>query len=36
VLLGGVAASVVLAITVGFLATWRLLGAKPLPVLRRE
>jgi putative ABC transport system permease protein len=35
-LLGGVAASVVLAITVGFVATWRLLGAKPLPVLRRE
>ena len=35
-LLAGVAASVVLAIAVGFLATWRLLGAKPLAVLRRE
>jgi putative ABC transport system permease protein len=35
-LLAGVTASVVLAITVGFLATWRLLGEKPLPVLRRE
>jgi putative ABC transport system permease protein len=35
-LLAGVAASVVLAIAVGFLATWRLLGEKPLPVLRRE
>jgi putative ABC transport system permease protein len=35
-LLAGVVASVVLAIAVGFLATWRLLGEKPLPVLRRE
>ena len=35
-LLAGVVASVVLAIAVGFLATWRLLGQKPLPVLRRE
>jgi len=25
-----------LAVAVGFLATYRLLGAKPLPVLRRE
>jgi len=35
-LLAGVTASVGLAIAVGFLATWRLLGEKPLPVLRRE
>jgi putative ABC transport system permease protein len=35
-LLAGMTASVVLAIAVGFLATWRLLGEKPLPVLRRE
>jgi len=35
-LLAGVVASVGLAIAVGFLATWRLLGEKPLPVLRRE
>ena len=35
-LAAGVAATVVLAVTVGFLATWRLLGQKPLPVLRRE
>ena len=35
-LLAGVVASVVLAVAVGFLATWRLLGEKPLPVLRRE
>ncbi len=35
-LVAGVAASVVLAVAVGFLATWRLLGEKPLPVLRRE
>jgi putative ABC transport system permease protein len=32
----GVAATVVLALAVGFLATFRLLGHKPLPVLRRE
>jgi putative ABC transport system permease protein len=36
VLLAGVAASVALAIAVGFLVTFRLLGQKPLPVLRRE
>ena len=36
VLLVGVAASVTLAIAVGFLVTFRLLGQKPLPVLRRE
>jgi len=35
-LLAGVLASVVLAVAVGFLATWRVLGEKPLPVLRRE
>jgi putative ABC transport system permease protein len=35
-LLSGVAASTVLAIAVGFLATWRLLGERPLPVLRRD
>lgn len=35
-LLTGVAASTVLAIAVGFLATWRLLGERPLPVLRRD
>jgi putative ABC transport system permease protein len=32
----GVAATPVLALAVGFLATFRLLGQKPLPVLRRE
>jgi putative ABC transport system permease protein len=32
----GVAATVVLALGVGFLTTFRLLGEKPLPVLRRE
>jgi len=36
VLLVGFAASVTLAIAVGFLVTFRLLGQKPLPVLRRE
>jgi putative ABC transport system permease protein len=36
VLLVGIAASAVLAIGVGFLVTFRLLGHKPLPVLRRE
>jgi putative ABC transport system permease protein len=35
-MLAGVATSVVLAVGVGFLATFRLLGQKPLPVLRRE
>jgi len=35
-MLAGVAATVALAIAVGFLATFRLLGEKPLPVLRRE
>ena len=32
----GVAATPALALAVGFLATFRLLGQKPLPVLRRE
>jgi putative ABC transport system permease protein len=32
----GVALTVALSVTIGFLATFRLLGAKPLPVLRRE
>jgi putative ABC transport system permease protein len=32
----GVVATIVLSVAVGFLATWRLLGQKPLPVLRRE
>ena len=32
----GVALTVALSVAVGFLATFRLLGAKPLPVLRRE
>jgi putative ABC transport system permease protein len=32
----GVAATAALALAVGFLATFRLLGQKPLPVLRRE
>jgi putative ABC transport system permease protein len=36
VLVVGVASSAALAIAVGFLVTFRLLGAKPLPVLRRE
>ena len=31
-----VAATVALALAVGFLSTFRLLGHKPLPVLRRE
>jgi putative ABC transport system permease protein len=35
-LLAGVGATVALAVAVGFLATFRLLGAKPLPVLRDE
>jgi putative ABC transport system permease protein len=35
-LLAGVAVTVVLSVAVGFLTTWRLLGQKPLPVLRRE
>ena len=35
-LLAGVALTIVLSVLVGFLATWRLLGQKPLPVLRRE
>jgi putative ABC transport system permease protein len=35
-LLGGLAVATVLALSVGFLATFRLLGQKPLPVLRRE
>jgi putative ABC transport system permease protein len=32
----GVAMTIVLAVAVGFLVSWRLLGQKPLPVLRRE
>jgi putative ABC transport system permease protein len=32
----GVAGTVVLALAIGFLTTFRLLGQKPLPVLRRE
>ena len=35
-LLIGLAATVALALAVGFLVTFRLLGQKPLPVLRRE
>lgn len=35
-LAAGVAATIVVSVAVGFLATWRLLGQKPLPVLRRE
>ena len=35
-LVAGVALTVLLSIAVGFLTTWRLLGQKPLPVLRRE
>jgi putative ABC transport system permease protein len=36
VLAAGVLASTAVAVAVGFLATYRLLGQKPLPVLRRE
>src|SRR5262249_61401533 len=32
----GLAGTIGLALTVGFLTTFRLLGQKPLPVLRRE
>ena len=32
----GLAAAIVLALAIGFLTTFRLLGQKPLPVLRRE
>jgi putative ABC transport system permease protein len=32
----GIAATIAVSITAGFLATYRLLGEKPLPVLRRE
>ena len=35
-MLTGVVLTVVLSVAIGFLATFRLLGAKPLPVLRRE
>jgi len=35
-LLLGLAATITLALAVGFLTTFRLLGQKPLPVLRRE
>jgi putative ABC transport system permease protein len=36
ILVGGIVATMALAVAVGFLATYRLLGVKPLPVLRRE
>jgi putative ABC transport system permease protein len=32
----GFAATITLALAIGFLTTFRLLGQKPLPVLRRE
>jgi putative ABC transport system permease protein len=35
-LVAGVVLATVLSVAVGFLTTWRLLGQKPLPVLRRE
>jgi putative ABC transport system permease protein len=35
-LAAGVVLTVALSLAVGFLTTWRLLGQKPLPVLRRE
>jgi putative ABC transport system permease protein len=35
-MLAGIALTVALSVAIGFLATFRLLGAKPLPVLRRE
>ena len=35
-LVTGVVLTIVLSVAVGFLTTWRLLGHKPLPVLRRE
>jgi putative ABC transport system permease protein len=35
-LVTGVLLTTVLSVAVGFLTTWRLLGQKPLPVLRRE
>ena len=35
-LAAGVALATALSVAVGFLTTWRLLGQKPLPVLRRE
>ena len=35
-LLGGVALAAGLALAIGFLATFRLLGHKPLPILRTE
>jgi putative ABC transport system permease protein len=35
-LAAGVVVTTVLSVAVGFLTTWRLLGQKPLPVLRRE
>ena len=35
-ILGGILAAVVLAVAVGALGTYRLLGAKPLRVLRSE
>ena len=36
VLTNGIAGATLLAIGVGFLGTWRLLGRKPLGVLRGE
>ena len=35
-LVAGVMLTIALSVAVGFLTTWRLLGQKPLPVLRRE
>jgi putative ABC transport system permease protein len=35
-LAAGVVFTIALSLTVGFLTTWRLLGHKPMPVLRRE
>jgi putative ABC transport system permease protein len=35
-MMAGVALTVFMAVVIGFLATFRLLGQKPLPVLRRE
>jgi hypothetical protein len=35
-MLGGIVLTVALSVAIGFLTTFRLLGAKPLPVLRRE
>jgi putative ABC transport system permease protein len=35
-MMAGVGLTVLMAVAIGFLATFRLLGQKPLPVLRRE